>query len=602
MIATSFPASPVTQVFGDAHLHTDGELLAVTFGLDGTLWSVEDPGVLRRWNPATGEQRGWHALSELETLWAFSDDALILGSASNDLSFWDTASGQLLTTVPQPSWVTALAFHPEPGFVATGHDDGMVRYWDGSGHRLLREFRLHKRPISALAISRDGKYLASAGEDKWIGIWQLAEGKHVGTLKGHSDRIPALAWHPHSSLLASAAWDGSVRVWDIRALQPAHLLAGHANQVNALVFSPDGRLLVCGDSDQAVHVWSLADKKTVHVLKGHHADIRALAFSPDGRRLAVTGNRLLHLWDPIRGQALVGSGEQPVVDTHVSIHPAGTHLATNGGGTGARIWHTVTRKVVATLGEDQVVHAVAYSPDGRWIAGAAEKHVRLWDATTGESLGVLEGPEEPITHLVFTPDSSILAAASSTGLAVWLWRVSDGEPVLIIPDALDGCGVEALAFHADGRHLAVGGIDWLATGGSDGAVCVWDIMEQCEVRTFPGGSVALAVHPSGRFLASGSLEESICIWGWQNQELHHELLGHDGTVRAVSYSPDGRWLASGSDDRTLRLWDEAGEEIGLLEVDSQIKSLCFSADGRFLFTGNGNTTSFKIPLDRLLSR
>ena len=45
-------------------------------------------------------------------------------------------------------------------------------------------------------------------------------------------------------------------------------------------------------------------------------------------------------------------------------------------------------------------------------------------------------------------------------MAVWLWNVEAAEQTLLIPDALDGCVIHALAFpHPEGRLLAVGGID-----------------------------------------------------------------------------------------------------------------------------------------------
>src|SRR5207248_3094650 len=194
MTATIFPpnALPLAQVFGDPHLHLDGDMLGMTFAPAGTLWTVEEPGLLRHWDPAAAKQLEWQSLSDLETLWCFSNDARILASASYDLSFWDTSSGQVLTAVPQPSWVTAMTFHPDPAILATGHDDGVVRLWDAAGHHLVREFALHKRPISAVAFSPDGNRLAVAGEDKLISLWNVADGKHLGTLTGHTDRIPAV--------------------------------------------------------------------------------------------------------------------------------------------------------------------------------------------------------------------------------------------------------------------------------------------------------------------------------------------------------------------------------------------------------------------------
>lgn len=602
MSPTTFPppAIPEAQVFGDPQLHTDGDLVALAFTSDGFLLSVEEPGVLRRWNAENGKQVEWHSLSDLETQWCFSTDGRLLASASNDLTLWDTSSGQVLTAMAQPSWVTALGFAPDSSFLATGHDDGSVRYWDAAGHQTIQEVRLHKGPVSAVAVSPDGKYLASAGEDKVIGLWSLSDGKLVGKLVGHTDRIPALTWHPHCQHLISAGWDTTARVWDIRTLQPAILLNSHSDQVTALAASRDGQWLATADSALSVQIWKVAGMKVAHVLRGPRTEIRSLAFSYDGKRLAATGDRMIHLWDSLTGQAIASAGAHNLADCSVSISPDGNHLASNGGGSSCVIWNVATRKSEQTLAAKDVVHAVAYSPNGRLIAGAASSRIHLWDAKTGEIKLNLDGPTDAVTCLAFSPDSRTLASGSSGGIGVWLWRVTDGEPILLIPDALDGCTIEAVAFHPDGRLLAVGGIDWLATGGSDGAVCLWDTVERCEVATMLGGSRAIALHPWGKHLASAGLEQAICIWDLQTREIANELVGHDGPVNAVAYSPDGRWLASGSDDRILRLWDDAGDEIGALELDSQIKSLCVSPDGKFIYTGNGNTTCYQVEVQRIL--
>jgi WD40 repeat protein len=602
MTSTLFPpnALPLVQVFGDPHLHVDGDVLALTLAPDGSLWSVEEPGVLRYWDPAAVKQLEWQALSDLETLWCFSQDARVLASASNDLSFWDVSSGQVLTAVPQPSWVTALAFHPDPAFLATGHDDGVIRLWDAAGHHLVCEFRHHKKPISALAFNGDGSRLASAAEDKTINLWNTNDGKRLGTLAGHTDRIPALAWHPDGKSLVSIGWDTTARIWDVTTQQPVMLLNSHAAQVTALALSKDGSLLACADSDLNVHVWSFNDRKKLHVLKGPQAEVRCLAFSADGKRLASDGDRMIHLWDPRSGQAQAGSGPRSAAATSLALSPDGARLITNGGGLAAKIWNVSTKQTIGPLSDAMVIHGLAYSPDGRWIAGAAEKHVRLWDAGSGQPRLALDGPEEPFTTVAFAPDSSVVAAGSSSGLAVWLYRVTDGEPVLIIPDALDGCTIQALAFHPEGRLLAAGGIDWLATGGSDGAVSLWDIVDRCEVATFAGGVTCLAFHPSGQRLAAASLEHAICIWDTQAQELIAEWAGPESPVRAIAYSPDGTLLACGGEDRTLRIWNEAGEELAAVELDSQIQGLAFSPNGRFLYTANANTTCNQFEMKRLL--
>jgi WD40 repeat protein len=595
-------AESILQRFGEPQLHTDGELLQLAFGPDGALWTVEDPGILRRWDAHTGQPREWHALSDLETLWCFSPDARVLASGSDDLTIWDTSSGQAITSVPQASWVTALAFAPDPSFVATGHDDGSVSFWDAAGHHRLfgRALRHHKQPISALAVSPDGRLLAVASEDRTISVWDLQNGKHLGDLQGHTDRIPALAWHPGSEILVSAGWDTTARVWDVRALEPVILLNTHATQVTALAFDALGRRFASADSALTVHLWDFDAKRTLHQLKGAAAEIRALAFSPDGTRLAAASERAVHLWDTTSGQSLTGGGPAPVARTSVAVSPDGRRIVTNGGGALPRVWDAAQRTVLVTLTGTGAVHQVAYSPDGRLVAGAADKGVRVWDAATGKVVGEWDGPADPQTALAFARDGRTIASASRFGLEVWLWRAADGEPILLIPDALDGCGIEALAFHPSGQLLAVGGVDWMATGGTDGAVSLWDVAARHEVATFLAGCTALAFDASGKRLACASLEQSICIYDVAAQKLVTELRGHDHMVTCIGYSPDDRLVVSGSEDHTLRVWDEHGEEQAVLEVDSIVTALAFAPDGRSLYTAHANTTCGRLAVADLL--
>jgi WD40 repeat protein len=590
------------QVLGEPQLHTDGEIVALTFAPDGSLWSVEEPGVLRRWNAQSGEQLDFFSLSDLDTLWSFSGDARVLASASDDLTLWDVSSGQSLTDVPQDSWVAALAFHPDPSFLATGHDEGDVRCWDLTAHQALHTLKHHKKAISALAYSADGARLAVASEDKSISLWDTKTGTLLGVLQGHTDRIPALAWHPSGRWLVSAGWDTTARVWDVAQLQPAILLNTHSGQVTSVAFSRDGNLLACADSNLAVHVWDFDTKKTLHVLKGPQSEIRALAFSPDGGRLAANGDRLIHLWNPRTGEGQTGSAPRAGARTSVSLSKDGALLATNGGGLAPRVWNLAAQKIALSLEAGDAVHSLVFSPDGRTLAGGVGDHVRLWNATTGALKGDWDGPEEPVTAVAMSPDGAMLASASSSGTAVWLWRVSDGEPTLLIPDALDGCTVEALAFLPDGQRLAVGGIDWLATGGSNGAIALWNLPGRFEEAACLDGATNLAIHPQGQRLAFATLEQSIGIWDFASQQLVDEFLGHDGPVTALAYRPDGQVLASGSEDRTLRLWNDAGDELAIVELDSQVTALAFSPDGQVLYTGNANTTCSILRIADLLGK
>jgi WD40 repeat protein len=422
------------------------------------------------------------------------------------------------------------------------------------------------------------------------------------TLTGHTDRIPALTWHPQGHRLVSAGWDTTARVWDTASGDPVILLNSHADQVTNAVFSPDGKVLACVDSDNVLHLWNSVTWQEQHVLDQHVDEVRCLAFSPDSRQLVSGGvDRVLHIWDSQRGRLLSGSGSPSRHSISVAVHGSGWRLASNAGGTAFRAWELPQDKSLIADETSGILSATC-SPDGRWIAGGgADTRIRLWHAATGQPHCSLVGQRGPVAALAISPKAELLASASTSDGTVWLWNLVKGDPTLLILEAADGCTVEAVAFHPEGRLLACGGIDWMATGGTDGAVCVWDVQQPAKVAIFENGTTSLAFHPSGPWLAAASLDEAVLIWDIETQQLVAELGGHKEGVSCIAYSPDGRWLASGSDDRSLRLWDaDTRQPVAHHQLDTPLQSLAFSPDSRYLFTGNSNTSCFQLETARLL--
>lgn len=73
---------------------------------------------------------------------------------------------------------------------------------------------------------------------------------------------------------------------------------------------------------------------------------------------------------------------------------------------------------------------------------------------------------------------------------------------------------------------------------------------------------SIAFSPDGRWLASGSDDNTVRLWDVDSGKEIRRFEGHSNDVNSVSFSPDGKWLASGSDDDTVRLWDVVlGKEI-----------------------------------------
>lgn len=97
--------------------------------------------------------------------------------------------------------------------------------------------------------------------------------------------------------------------------------------------------------------------------------------------------------------------------------------------------------------------------------------------------------------------------------------------------------------------------------------------------------VGIAVSKDGKWLATGSADNSIIIWDADTYQQVKKIELHKGQVTTLDFSPDGKSLISGSTDKTLRLWDVAtGEEVRNYnsEFKQGIYQCKFSSDGKML--------------------
>ena len=74
---------------------------------------------------------------------------------------------------------------------------------------------------------------------------------------------------------------------------------------------------------------------------------------------------------------------------------------------------------------------VIFSPDGKLLAVRDIKTVRIWDSATGKELQTLQGHQNSVHSVVFSPDGEQIATASEDSTAR-VWRVEDMEDMLSI--------------------------------------------------------------------------------------------------------------------------------------------------------------------------
>jgi WD40 repeat protein len=228
---------------------------------------------------------------------------------------------------------------------------------------------------------------------------------------------------------------------------------------------------------------------------------------------------------------------------------------------------------------------VAFSPDTRLIATARGKDgVELRNRRTNERTDVLlPGHEDFLTHLAFRADGRMLAAGGVDG-TVWLWDTVTGDHA---GGPLTGSAgsVNALTFSPRGNLAIARGRAPQRTG----EVQIWDpatALDHVDPVVSPEANVmSLAFSPDSRKLAVGLQDGTVRLDHAKNGPGDALLTGHEGFVTALAFSPDSRTLATGDHHGTVRLWDmRRNTLIGdpLTGHDRAVDELTFSPDGRLL--------------------
>jgi WD40 repeat protein len=136
------------------------------------------------------------------------------------------------------------------------------------------------------------------------------------------------------------------------------------------------------------------------------------------------------------------------------------------------------------------VSAVAWSPDGRYIAsGSHDAKVKIWDAGNGRELRTISGHRDVIKTIAFSPDSLNIVSGSSVDATLRIWDLKNGRELKTIGTS----GIETVSYSPDGRFLA--------SGAFDNTIRIWDAGTGRELRTLTGRASwarTLAYSPDGR--------------------------------------------------------------------------------------------------------
>ncbi len=295
--------------------------------------------------------------------------------------------------------------------------------------------------------------------------------------------------------------------------------------------------------------------------------VRALAISPDRSALGASRGNEIHIYD-----AATGTYIRSLVDPELKT-PDGKALR------------------AADLA---IVDALAYSPEGKFLASGGFQKVVLWDAHTGRLARRITGVVDRVGALAFSPDGKLLATGGGMPTQDGEIKIIDAATGTVVREIKNGHSdqVFGVAFSPDGKKLATCGADkfvkvfevpggkflkafeghthhvldvaWKADGkmlvscGADNVIKVWDYEKGEQVRTFGNTSkqiTRLAFKGKTSEIVTCSGDPLVRFWNIDNGGAGLAFGGNQDFLYAVDVSRDGKVVAAGGEEGIVRLYN-----------------------------------------------
>jgi WD40 repeat protein len=351
--------------------------------------------------------------------------------------------------------------------------------------------------VNAVAYSPDGRVIAVGGVHG-VALWNAASRTRIGARLDAAQQVNAVAFAPDGSSILVGESDGFVKQFRLSDHSVLRRFATDGSGVTGVAVSPSGQDFAAvtdgGRGAASVFFWVPGSDISRHVIPAASGHLLAVAFSPDNALLAVGGGVFLANGGT-NGLAVVyhlTSSTQPTQTfnvpgfgiNHVAFSPDSATLAAADGAGKVDLFSPANpsgRQLIAVGSSVQVI-AFADAPSGLLATGDASGAIRLWDYRTQQPVSSPLREGLVVYGLAFSPDGRSLAGGGRDG-SVFIWSASGRMP--LARSIAGGIGIQQLSLNRAATQVA--------TADRDGGANLWNLATGRRIHHFADHNPRVAI-------------------------------------------------------------------------------------------------------------
>ncbi len=337
---------------------------------------------------------------------------------------------------------------------------------------------------------------------------------------------------------------------------------GHSSKIRDIMFTPDGKTLISVSEDKTIRLWDVETGDLVKTLRhqigeGHEGTIHGGTLSPDGKILAIGGwpygggeyGIPVHLFDLKSGEIVGLLKEHPDVVMALDFSQDGKWLASGSSST-VRIWDmsNIGADPVIILESEDGVFDLAFSPDGKkLVTSHIDNMVRLWDLsksleeTQQSRTQTLKEPEKVMKKhttvaccVAYSPDGKYIISGDFDGHH-FLWDTREGK-VKKTFQPMDTAS--AVAFSPNSKHVVISNgnkAEVYSVPKGKKITTFTKHASSVENNAFSNNVTTVAFHGDELIATAGGNEYDIYIWDLKTGDVKTHIVGQGKRVEAVAF-------------------------------------------------------------------